>query len=79
MTSYQRICLAHYHEIGLKGHNRAAFEKRLLKNLEDLLRGVSVVTAHRISGRICVFLREGTTWRHADAPASCCASRGWHG
>ncbi|MCL2889525.1 MAG: tRNA 4-thiouridine(8) synthase ThiI, partial [Eggerthellaceae bacterium] len=34
---YQRICLVHYHEIGLKGHNRASFEKRLQKNLEDLL------------------------------------------
>ena len=62
MSRFQRICLAHYHEIGLKGHNRASFEKRLLKNLEVLLGAFPVVTIHRISGRICVFLREGTDW-----------------
>ena len=62
MTDYQRIILVHYHEIGLKGHNRASFETRLQKNLEALLAGYPVVTIHRISGRICVFLREGTGW-----------------
>lgn len=62
MKEFQRICLAHYHEIGLKGHNRSVFETRLLKNLEALLAGFPVVTVHRISGRICVFLREGTDW-----------------
>ena len=62
MTEFQRIILVHYHEIGLKGHNRASFEMRLLKNLEALLADFPVVTIHRISGRICVFLREGTSW-----------------
>ena len=38
MTEFQRICLVHYHEIGLKGHNRSTFEMRLLKNLEALLK-----------------------------------------
>ena len=28
MTEFQRICLVHYHEIGLKGHNRSTFEMR---------------------------------------------------
>ena len=56
---HQRICLVHYHEIGLKGHNRSNFEKRLVKNIEALLDGFPVVTIHRISGRLCVFLREG--------------------
>lgn len=56
---HQRICLVHYHEIGLKGHNRSNFEKRLVKNIEALLGGFPVVTIHRISGRLCVFLREG--------------------
>lgn len=65
MAQFQRICLAHYHEIGLKGHNRASFEKRLLKNLEVLLGAFPVVTIHRISGRICVFLKEGTDWETA--------------
>ena len=56
---HQRICLVHYHEIGLKGHNRSTFEKRLLKNVEALLVDFPVVTIHRIAGRLCVFLREG--------------------
>lgn len=60
MTVYQRICLVHYHEIGLKGHNRSVFEQRLLKNLEALLSPFPVVTIHRISGRLCVFFKEGT-------------------
>lgn len=60
MSDYQRICLVHYHEIGLKGHNRKAFEERLLKNLEALLSPFPVVTIHRISGRLCVFFKEGT-------------------
>lgn len=69
MTEFQRICLAHYHEIGLKGHNRASFEMRLLKNLEALLKPFPVVTVHRIAGRLCVFLREGTDWVTAKAAA----------
>ena len=36
MAEYQRICLVHYHEIGLKGHNRSKFEMRLLKNLRRI-------------------------------------------
>lgn len=60
MSDYQRICLVHYHEIGLKGHNRKAFEERLLKNLGALLSPFPVVTIHRISGRLCVFFKEGT-------------------
>lgn len=62
MKEFQRICLVHYHEIGLKGHNRASFEMRLLKNLEALLGDFPLVTIRRISGRLCVFLHEGTTW-----------------
>lgn len=69
MADFQRICLAHYHEIGLKGHNRSTFEMRLLKNLEALLAPFPVVTLHRIAGRICVFLREGTDWETAKAAA----------
>lgn len=61
MTDYQRICLVHYHEIGLKGHNRSTFEMRLLKNLEAHLSSFPVVTIRRISGRLCVFLKEGTS------------------
>lgn len=59
MPEFQRIVLVHYHEIGLKGHNRSAFEMRLLRNLESLLGDFPVVTIHRIAGRLLVFLREG--------------------
>ncbi len=61
MSQYQRICLVHYHEIGLKGKNRSVFEMRLLRNLEAILQRYPVVTIHRIAGRLCVFLREGTS------------------
>ena len=37
---HQRICLVHYHEIGLKGRNRSDFEKRLQKNVEALREGL---------------------------------------
>lgn len=60
MNEFQRVILVHYHEIGLKGHNRASFEKRLQKNLEALLCDYPIVTVHRISGRLIVFIKEGT-------------------
>lgn len=62
---YQRICLIHYHEIGLKGHNRGTFENRLLKNAEHALRDMPVVTIRRISGRLLVFIKEGTPYAQA--------------
>ncbi|MBQ6454775.1 MAG: tRNA 4-thiouridine(8) synthase ThiI [Eggerthellaceae bacterium] len=64
---FQRICLIHYHEIGLKGHNRAVFEMRLLRNLEALFCDFPIVTIHRISGRLCIFLKEGTDYATALA------------
>lgn len=62
---FQRICLVHYHEIGLKGQNRSSFEVRLLKNIEYLLRDAPLVTIRRISGRLCVFIKEGTDYESA--------------
>ena len=70
MDRFQRICLVHYHEIGLKGHNRASFENLLSDNLKFLLREYPVVTSHRISGRLCVFLREGTDYATANRAVS---------
>lgn len=67
MEQFQRILLVHYHEIGLKGHNRSSFEKRLQKNLEALLAVWPVVTVHRVSGRLVVFLKEGTSFEEACA------------
>ena len=66
MDAFQRICLVHYHEIGLKGHNRASFETRLCKNLEALTKSFPVVAIHRLSGRLCIFLREGTSYTCAN-------------
>lgn len=70
MTEFQRICLVHYHEIGLKGHNRKSFEMRLVKNIETLCSSYPIVTIHRISGRLCVFLHEGTSLEQAVELAS---------
>lgn len=62
---YQRICLIHYHEIGLKGHNRGTFENRLLKNAEFALKDKPIVTIRRISGRLLVFIKAGVTYDEA--------------
>lgn len=49
-----RVCLVHYHEIGLKGKNRARFERILMDNLKAALAAFSVATITRISGHILV-------------------------
>lgn len=53
--SEQRVCLVHYHEIGLKGKNRAHFEKQLITNIKAVLGDAPVARIKRISGRICLF------------------------
>lgn len=55
---FPRICLIHYHEIGLKGHNRSSFEHRLVKNLQSLLEGRPVSHVRRISGRVLIEMNE---------------------
>ena len=65
MSHFQRICLVHYHEIGLKGHNRSMFEMRLVRNLEAILADFPLVLIQRISGRLCVFIKEGTSYELA--------------
>lgn len=50
----QRVCLVHYHEIGLKGKNRSTFENQLVKNLHRALRGHRVDAVRRVSGHILV-------------------------
>lgn len=49
-----RVCLVHYHEIGLKGNNRARFERILMGNIKAALAAFSVATITRISGHILV-------------------------
>ena len=43
--SEQRVCLVHYHEIGLKGKNRAHFEKQLITNIKAVLGDAPVARA----------------------------------
>lgn len=49
-----RVCLVHYHEIGLKGKNRSRFEHVLMDSLKAALAAFSVGTITRISGHILV-------------------------
>lgn len=55
---YQKICLVHYHEIGLKGANRSYFERQLEKNIKDVLHfhDIKDFLLRRISGRILILL-----------------------
>lgn len=62
---FQRICLVHYHEIGLKGRNRGMFEMRLLRNIESLFKDHPIHEIKRISGRICVVLKQDTSFESA--------------
>lgn len=50
----ERICLVHYHEIGLKGKNRSTFENQLVENLRRALRDFPVMEVSRISGYVTV-------------------------
>lgn len=59
-----RVCLVHYHEIGLKGHNRKKFEQQLISNIEALIQD-STVRIRRISGRICLFMEDGSSFEDA--------------
>lgn len=51
---FERAVLVHYHEIGLKGRNRAAFENRLRLNLAAALEGLASSEVRRISSRLLV-------------------------
>ena len=50
----ERLCLVHYHEIGLKGKNRSTFENQLVTNLHRALQAFPVASIGRISGHIAV-------------------------
>ena len=58
-----RVCLVHYHEIGLKGKNRAHFERILMDNLKAALAAFSVSTIVRISGHILVTFSEADVYK----------------
>ena len=54
-----RVCLVHYHEIGLKGKNRSTFENQLVTNLHRALRPFDLGEIKRVSGHILVTAANG--------------------
>ena len=56
---FHRVCLVHYHEIGLKGKNRSRFERQLVENLKAALAAFSVEDVRRLSGYILVTFSRG--------------------
>lgn len=63
----QRVCLVHYHEIGLKGKNRSRFEKQLVTNIRAVLGDAPIARIKRISGRICLFEEEDISYEQSCA------------
>lgn len=61
-----RVCLVHYHEIGLKGKNRLTFERQLMTNLSRQLKGRSA-QVERLSGYVRVLFTDGVV--PEDVPA----------
>jgi len=51
---FERAALIHYHEIGLKGRNRAAFERRLRDNVAAAVSGITDIPVERLSSRLLV-------------------------
>ena len=61
-----RVCLVHYHEIGLKGKNRSIFENQLVTNLKCALRDTPLKCVKRICGYILVTFEGGATRDYQD-------------
>lgn len=55
-----RVCLVHYHEIGLKGRNRSQFERRLRDNIAAALVGFPVSMVERIASRVLVTVTDAS-------------------
>ena len=53
-----RVCLVHYHEVGLKGKNRAHFERILIDSIKAACAAFSLSVCCRISGYILVTFSE---------------------
>lgn len=62
----ERVCLVHYHEIGLKGKNRSIFENQLVTNLKCALRDMPLKCVKRICGYILVTFEGGATRDYQD-------------
>lgn len=68
---FERAALIHYHEISLKGRNRAAFAGRLRANLAFAVRDLGAPLVEGIASRFLVPLADPTT---ADAVLEACAA-----
>jgi thiamine biosynthesis protein ThiI len=68
---FDRVALVHYHEIGLKGRNRAPFEKRLGVNLRSAIAGLTDEPPYRVSSRLIVPITDPTA---ADAVVDAAAA-----
>ena len=60
MNNTDRFFCIHYAEVGLKGKNRAYFEKRLVRNIKLSLQGTKYTEVKRLHDRILVLLDENT-------------------
>jgi len=56
MTRLRPALVVHYHEIGLKGHNRPLFLRQLARNVARAVRASGPAGVHLLSGRILVDL-----------------------
>ena len=79
---FERICLVHYHEVGLKGRNRASFEHRLLSNMEAALVAFELKEVCCISGHLLVVFENADDLEPAaeillQVPGVARVSRGW--
>ncbi len=55
---FERAILVHYHEIGLKGRNRARFEQILRRNLQAVVGDLAARPVERIASRLLVPLAD---------------------
>ena len=60
MDNTNRFFSIHYAEVGLKGKNRAFFEKRLVQNIKLSLQGTGYIEVKRLHDRILVLLDKDT-------------------
>ena len=56
-TNMEKMFMVHYGEIGLKGKNRSFFEKRLVQNIRQTLKGTGYADVRRLYGRMVVTLQ----------------------
>jgi len=54
--------IAHYHELALKGRNRAFLVDRLVRNLREGLRGLGARQVESLAGRIRISLEDASRW-----------------